>query len=225
MRIGLLTPAAYPCGGRVSQAQAMDQETASFDDLLETMKHCSAWLREADVDFVLAGSVAAWARGGPAVCSDLDFVVRPADSERALEVLGAHGLRTERPPEGWLVKAYDGDILVDLIHDPNGLDVEETFARADTLSVMSVDMHVMAVDDVVVTKLEAFEEHYIDFVGVLSVVRALREQIDWPQVRRRLADNPFAIGFFAMAEALGVAPGQRAALRRVDEPRIRVTTT
>src|SRR3954463_13250437 len=102
MRIGLLTPAGYPCGGRVSQAQTMDQETPSFDDLLETMKHCSAWLREADVDFVLAGSVAAGARGGPPVCTALDFVARPADSERALEVLGAHGLRTERPPEGWL---------------------------------------------------------------------------------------------------------------------------
>src|SRR3954467_3635148 len=196
MRIGLLTPAAYPCGGRVSQAPAMDQETASFDDLLETMKRCSAWLREADVDFVLAGSVAAWARGGPAVCSDLDFVVRPTDSERALEVLAGNGLRTERPPEGWLVKAYDGEVLVDLIHDPNGLDVDETFARADTLSVMSVDMRVMAVDDVIVTKLEAFEEHYVDFVSVLSVGRALREQIDWPAVRRRLSANPFAIGFF-----------------------------
>src|SRR3954451_405869 len=108
MRIGLLTPAAYPRGGRVSQAQAMDQETASFDDLLGTMKHCSAWLREADVDFVLAGSVAAWARGGPAACSTLVFVVRPTESERALEFLGAGGLRDVRPPEGWLVKAYDG---------------------------------------------------------------------------------------------------------------------
>src|SRR3954451_4730967 len=224
MRIGLLTPAAYPRGGRVSQAQAMDQETASFDDLLETMKHCSAWLREADVDFVLAGSVAAWARGGPAVCSDLDFVGRPPDSERALAVLRAEGLRTERPPEGWLVKAYDGDVLVDLIHDPNGLDVDETFATADTLSVMSVDMRVRAVDDVIVTKLSAFEEHYIDFVSVLAVARALREQIDWGAVRRRLAGNAFATGFFTMAEALGVAPPERRALASVDEPRIRVTT-
>src|SRR5436189_1926668 len=152
----------------------MAEVPGNFAPILETMKHCAAWLRAERVDFVLAGSVAAWARGGPAICSDLDFVVRPQDSERALEVLAGRGLRTERPPEGWLVKAYDGDVLVDLIHDPNGLDVDETFARADTLSVMSVDMRVMAVDDVIVTKLEAFEEHYIDFVSVLSVARALR---------------------------------------------------
>src|SRR3954468_24858539 len=202
----------------------MAESAPSFEQILDAMKHCAAWLREAEVDFVLAGSVAAWARGGPAICSDLDFVIRPGDSERALEVLAARGLRTERPPEGWLVKAYDGDVLVDLIHEPNGLDVEETFASADTLSVMSVDMPVMAVDDVLVTKLCAFEEHYIDFVGVLTVARALREQIDWAAVRRRLAGNAFATGFFAMAEALGVAPTKRASLAAVDEPRIRVTT-
>jgi hypothetical protein len=203
----------------------MDERSPSFEEILETMKRCAAWLRAERVDFVLAGSVAAWARGGPAVCSDLDFVVRPGDADRALEVLAAHGLRREEPPEGWLLKAYDGDVLVDLIHDPNGLDIEETFANAEILSVMSVDMPVMAVDDVLVTKLSAFEEHYIDFVGVLSVARALREQIDWSEARHRLAGNAFATGFFAMAEALGVAPPARPALASVDEPRIRVTTT
>src|SRR3954452_15126419 len=126
----------------------MVEPLPSFDDILETMKRCAASLREADVDFVLAGSVAAWARGGPAICSDLDFVIRPADSERVMEIMAVHGLRTERPPEGWLVKAHDGEVLVDLIHEPNGLDVEETFENAGVLSVMSVDMPVMAVDDV-----------------------------------------------------------------------------
>jgi hypothetical protein len=140
-------------------------------------------------------------------------------------VLGAQGLRTSRPPEGWLVKAHDGDVLVDLIHEPNGLDVDEAFARSDVLSVMSVDMRVMAVDDVMVTKLSAFEEHYIDFQGLLPIARALREQIDWAAIRRRTAGNAFATGFLAMAEALGVVPpvgGRR--LAAAPESRIRVTT-
>src|SRR4051812_50186869 len=83
MRIGLLTPAGYPCGGRVSQAQAMDPETPSFDDLLETMKRCAAWLREADVDFVLAGSVAALGAGGPAGGSRPGLVLPPPRAPRA----------------------------------------------------------------------------------------------------------------------------------------------
>ena len=203
----------------------MAEVPGDFAHILETMKRCAAWLRAEQVDFVLAGSVAAWARGGPAVCSDLDFVVRPQDSERALEILAAHGLRTERPPEGWLVKAYDGDVLVDLIHEPNGLDLEQAFAAAEVLSVMSVDMPVMAADDVMVTKLSAFEEHYIDFEGLLPIARALREQIDWSDVRRRTADRPIAVGFLALAEALGIAPGQRELRAVPEEPRIRVTTT
>src|SRR5919107_4531678 len=208
----------------------MGECDAAFDEIVASMKRCAAWLREADVDFVLAGSVAAWARGGPSTCSDLDFLVRPADADRALEALVAQGLRPERPPEDWLVKVHDGEVVIDLIHEPNGLDVEESFARAETLSVMSVDMPVMAVDDIVVTKLCSFEEHYIDFVGLLPIVRALREKIDWADVRRRTAASAIATGFFAMAEALDVAPaagapGAPARAREPDGPRIRVSTT
>jgi hypothetical protein len=198
-----------------------------FDDIVATLKRCAAWLREAGIEHVLAGSAAAWARGGPAICSDLDFLVRPKDSAAALEVLAGHGLRPEHPPEGWLVKAHDGPVGVDLIHDPTGVDVDEAFARADVISVMSVDLPVMAVDDILVTKLSAFEEHYIDFVGLLPIARALREQADWEDVRRRTADSAIAHGFLAMAERLGiVAPP---APRLVDDPadagsRIRVTS-
>jgi hypothetical protein len=197
----------------------------TFSALVSTTKRCGAWLHEAGIPFVLGGSVAAWARGGPAVCSDVDLVVRPDDAERALEVLVEHGLRPERPPEGWLLKAYDGEGLVDLIFELHGLDIEETFARAEVLSVMSVDMAVMAVDDVLVSKLLAFEEHYIDFVSLLPIARALREQVDWTAVRRRTAQSAIAIGFLAMAEALRIVPAPAAGGEAARESRIRVTTT
>jgi hypothetical protein len=193
---------------------------ATFDELTASLKRCAAWLRDADVEFVLAGSLAAWARGGPPVSGDIDFLLRPAQVPAAREALAAHGLRVEQPPEGWLVKAWDEDVLIDLIHEPAGLELEETFARAEVLSVLSVDMPVMSVDDVLVNKLLSFEEHYIDFVGLLPVARALREQADWPAVRRRTAQSAIAQGFFAMAEALGVV-GEGAAR---DEPRIRISS-
>ena len=200
---------------------------ASFEEIVDSMKRCAAWLREADVGFALAGSLAAWARGGPAVCSDLDFVVRPGDADRALEALVAHGLRGERPPEGWLLKAWDGNVLVDLIFEASGIDVDEALERVETLSVMSVDLPVLSVDDVLVTKLMAFEEHYIDFVGLLPVARALREQADWAAIRRRTASSAIAVGFLAMLEALGVieAEGEAGPERTPGGPRIRVTTT
>jgi hypothetical protein len=198
----------------------MADRVSSFDEITATMKRCAGWLRAEGLEFVLAGSLAAWARGGPPVSGDLDFVLRPEDAERALDVLTAHGLEGERPPEGWLLKAHDGPVLVDLIFGPAGLELDETFQRADTLSVLSVDMPVMSVDDVLVNKLLSFEEHYIDFVGLLPIARALREQADWAAVRGRTRDSAIAAGFFAMAEGLGVvAP---AALH--EPPRIRVTS-
>lgn len=198
----------------------MDCE-ATFEELTASLKRCAAWLRDAEVDFLLAGSMAAWARGGPPVSGDIDFLVRAEHLERARDALAAHGLRIEQPPEGWLVKAWDEEALIDLIHEPAGLQIDETFERADVLSVLSVDMPVMAVDDILVNKLMSFEEHYIDFVGLLPIARSLREQADWDAVRRRTEGSAIAVGFFAMAERLGVIDGSGA---RPAEPRVRVTT-
>ena len=195
---------------------------ATFDELTASLKRCAAWLRDAEVGFVLAGSLAAWARGGPPVSGDIDFLVRPEQVERATQALAEHGLRIEQPPESWLVKAWDEEVLVDLIHQPAGLELEETFQRADELSVLSVDMPVMSVDDILVNKLLSFEEHYIDFVGLLPFARSLREQADWDAVRRRTEHSAIAAGFFTMAERLGIVGSAAAPV--VAEPRIRVTS-
>src|SRR5437868_1496944 len=100
------------------------------------MKIAVATLREADVKFMLGGSMAAWARGGPEPDNDLDLMVKPAHAEAALEALAGVGMRTERPPEEWLYKAWHGDVLIDLIFAPSGLELtDEVFERAETLSV------------------------------------------------------------------------------------------
>src|SRR3954471_14155378 len=92
-----------------------------FSDIEATLKKAAAALREADVPFLLGGSLASWARGGPETRHDLDLMLKPEDADRALEVLTEKGLRPDRPPEGWLFKAWDGDVLVDLIFGPKDL--------------------------------------------------------------------------------------------------------
>ncbi|HEU4977382.1 MAG TPA: hypothetical protein VFT42_00655 [Solirubrobacteraceae bacterium] len=193
-------------------------ETAA---ITATLKRASAALREADVPFALAGSVAAWARGGPAPCNDLDLAVPQAHAERALASLVATGMRPERPPEGWLLKAWDDGVMVDLIWDFESLeDTETVLARAEMLSVQAIRMPVLSIDDVIVSKLGAFDEHSLDFAPTLAIARALREQIDWAAVRARTGGSPYARGFLALLEALGVlSPAVSAAAR---EPRIRV---
>jgi Aminoglycoside-2''-adenylyltransferase len=77
----------------------------AFNALIDTMKITVAALREADVAFMLGGSMAAWARGGPEPDNDLDLMVSEEHARAALDALAAAGMRTERPPEEWLYKA------------------------------------------------------------------------------------------------------------------------
>ena len=150
-----------------------------FEQLIESARKTSAILRDAGLPHALAGGLAAWARGGPKTEHDVDFMVKPEDAERVLERLAQAGMRTERPPEGWLVKAYDGDRLIDLIFNPSsGPVTDEILDRADELEVLAMLMPVARLEDVMVTKLMALTEQEPDFGGVLEMARSLREQID-----------------------------------------------
>src|SRR5205085_10081150 len=169
------------------------------------MKKGADVLQKAEIPFILGGGLAAWARGGPKTEHDVDFMVKPEDADRALEALAAAGLRTERAPEGWLVKAYDGDQLVDLIFNPSsGSVTDEILERAEELEVQAMPMPVARLEAVVVTTLMALTEQGPDFGGVLEIARSLREQIDWDEVRRRTESSPFAKAFFTLAEELQI---------------------
>jgi predicted nucleotidyltransferase len=177
-----------------------------MDELLHAMKHGAAVLRDHDIDFALAGGMAVYARGGPESGHDVDFILKPEDAEKALELLAEHGWRCERPPEGWLVKAYDErDAMIDLIFAPNNVPVDdEMLERATELEVYAIVMKVMSVTDVLVTKLLALKEHEVDYDSVLEVARACREQIEWDVLRERTGHWPYAKAFFTLADALGL---------------------
>lgn len=177
----------------------------AFLELVETMKRSAAALRDAKVPFLLGGGLAAWARGGPPTDHDVDFLLRERDVERAQEALAGAGLRLERPPEGWLVKAWDGDVLVDLIFRPAGGAVgDEHFERATTLEVSALSMQVASIEDVLAAKLLALSEQEPDFGPVLEIARSLREQIDWDEVRDQVEQTPFGAAFFTLVERLGI---------------------
>ena len=188
----------------------MPGEPDSFDVLLESMKRAAAALRAAGVPVLLGGGLAAWARGGPRTEHDVDFFVRGEDVERATEALAAAGMRVERPPEGWLMKAWDGDILIDLIFAPVGHVVDDAmFERAEQLEVYAVPMLVASLEDVLGTKLMAISEQNPDFESVLEIARAVREQSDWNALRRATGGSPFAQAFFTLVDGLGIAEPYR----------------
>jgi hypothetical protein len=128
-------------------------------------------------------------------------------------------MKPERPPEGWLFKAWDDGVLVDLIFAPNGLDAAEVLERAQVISVAALRIPVMSLEDVLVTKLLSLSEHRVDFSSPLSTARSIREQVDWADVRARTAHSPYARAFIYLLEELGII-GRPAATRR--ETRVHV---
>jgi hypothetical protein len=173
--------------------------------LAATMKRAAAALRSAEIQFMLGGGLAVWARGGPPTDHDVDFYVRERDAATGLEALVRAGMRAEEPPEEWLYKAYDGPLLVDLVFRPAGGPIgDEHFARATELEVSAQTMLVASIDDVLVTKLLAITEQEPDFGPALEVARALREQIDWDFVRTRSSASPFGQAFLTLVEGLGI---------------------
>jgi hypothetical protein len=178
----------------------------AFPSIEASLKKAVAALRDAEVPYLLAGSLAVWARGGPETRHDLDFVVKEEDVERAVDVLAEAGMRPEKPPEEWLWKAWDGEVLIDLIFAPRGLEVtDEVIRRGDELHVLGITIPVMSIEDVLATKLLALHEHELDFTGLVRIARAVREQIDWRYLRERTKGSPYASAFFVMCEELGIA--------------------
>jgi predicted nucleotidyltransferase len=176
-----------------------------FEALLEAMKKAAGVMHEAGVPFVLGGGLACWARGAPKTEHDVDFLIRPADTERAQAALAQAGMRTENPPEGWLLKAYDDRVLIDLIFDPQGGPVDDTiFERAEELEVHATRLRVAALEDVLVQKLLAISEQDPDYSSVLELARSLREQVDWDEVRDRTRESPFAKAYFTLLDELEI---------------------
>jgi predicted nucleotidyltransferase len=199
------------------------RRSAEFNELIDTLKIAVATLRDRGVPFVLGGSLAAWARGGPEPQNDLDLMLKPADADTALEALGDVGMRVERPPEEWLYKAWRDEVMIDVIFKPAGFDVtDELLERANTISVAAVATPVMALEDVLVTMLWAIDEHMLDYSRLVAIARAVREQIDWPQLEGRTTASPYARAFFTLVRGLGIAPPQAGAHHGGGPSRVRV---
>jgi predicted nucleotidyltransferase len=173
--------------------------------ILTVLKRAVGVLERAGIRHALAGSMATWTLGGPPTQHDVDIVLVQSDAERALEALAAAGFDIERPPERWLVKAYYDGVLVDLIWEPMGLPItSEVLEAARVVNVDGMPLPVLAPTDVLTSKLLALNEAHLDFEGLLAMVRGVREQVDWAELRRRTEAYPLARSFLYMVGELGL---------------------
>ncbi|MGI5273981.1 nucleotidyltransferase [Nonomuraea sp. CA-218870] len=175
------------------------------DAILDTLKRASSGLKDANVKFALAGGCAAYARGAAPSLHDVDFVITEHDVPAALDALRNIGFQTAKPPEDWLVKAYDDGKLVDLIFRVSDREVtDELLDRAEPMKASAVIVPVLEATDLVISWLMPLSEHACDYGALLPQVRALREQVDWGRVAAVTGSSPYAATFLTLLERLGV---------------------
>lgn len=173
--------------------------------LLDTLTRVVTTLDAAGVDYAVGGGCAVYARGGPPSDHDVDVFVREDQVREAQAALVAEGMRPVEPPEDWLTKVYDGDVLVDLVFQPNyRTNMAELLARAEVMRVGATRAPVITATDLMVDKLLVLGPHRCDFTPLLLIARELREQVGWRQVAEETADSPYARAFLALVEDLSV---------------------
>jgi hypothetical protein len=175
------------------------------EELRDALKLAASAFKAHGPEFALGGSYALWVYGGPEPVHDVDFVVAEPDTEAAALTLEKAGFRIDRTPEDWLFKACAGDVVVDVLHRLNGVPVDvETIRSAEEIDVLAIRMPVLSATQVVTEKLCSLNEHHCDFTRLLPPVRAVREQVDWDQVRADAAENDFAVAFLVLVDRLGI---------------------
>jgi hypothetical protein len=161
-------------------------------------------LKESGRAFALTGGYAAWVHGAPEPGHDVDFLARPEDAAALAAHLAEQGLEVSQPPEDWLFKVHTDGVVVDVLHRTSGTTPDGALERATTVPVLSVAMPVVAPTDLVAEKLLALDEHYCDLAALLPTLRAVREKVDWGDVRKRVEGQPFAEATLFLLERLEV---------------------
>ena len=199
----------------IAEQSSPPSDTSDEPVLRAALKRSASALKADGVSFALGGGYALWVAGGPEPSHDVDLVVAETDAEMAANSLAAAGLRIERPPEDWLFKAYcdendsteaaDEPALVDVLHRLGGIPVTQSLLdTAREHGVLGIRIPVLPATPIMIAKLQSLTEHYCDFGALLPVVRAVREQLDWAEIRKATQHNPFAEAFLLLIERLGI---------------------
>jgi hypothetical protein len=174
-------------GSRGSRWNPAEARHLQNHEVMETvLVRAVAALDEARVPYALMGGLASSLIGRNRHTHDIDLFVAPADRERALDVLGRAGFRTERTDPRWLYKAFWGDMLVDVIFVSKGGIVfdEEMRRHRRPVRVRGWPVDLLSAEDLLVikalTNAEHVPRHWYDGLAILA-----EGHLDWSYLLRR----------------------------------------
>lgn len=180
-------------------------DPATFHRVLGRATHA---LEDADVPYVMFGSIAASLYGKPEHSGDIDLLIRRADVHHALDALEHADFRAEETDPIWLSKAFCEGVMVDLMTQLTGglfLD-DEMLAHARRVQIEGNDVAVISPEDLIV--IEAVSNSAESQAHWYVAMRILmRTPIDWGYLlgRARLAPRRIlALLVYAQSEDIEV---------------------
>jgi hypothetical protein len=149
-------------------------------------------LDDAGIDYMVGGAYSLGYHAGIVRhTKDLDTFVRPIDSHRALDALGAAGLRAEMIFPHWLGKALDPKdetTFVDVIFGSgNGLCPvdDEMFANAVSGEALGRSAKLCPAEEIIFSKAFVQERERFDGADIHHLVLARGHELDWERLLRR----------------------------------------
>lgn len=158
------------------------------------------------VDFILCGGIAVRVYGRERETTDVDFLVRQSDVNKALELLGEAGFEIKRTDRRWLFQAFKNHTKIDLIFEAMGAVRLTPEVEAHTLpkELGGYTYKVVSPEDLLIMKAHSLsEERPRDLYDAFSILRHTNGQLDWdyfiersrPRLRRILG-----LLFFAQSD-------------------------
>jgi hypothetical protein len=132
------------------------------------------------------GGLASSLVGRPRWTHDIDFLVRPDDACRVLEVFARAGFSTEETDPVWIYKAFKQEVMVDVIFMITGgiyLDPEME-QRSIVRDYQGLRVRIPSAEDQIVIKAivhrEETSRHWFDALAILG-----RAELDWDYLLHR----------------------------------------
>jgi hypothetical protein len=145
---------------------------------------------------------------------DVDLLVRPANKDRVIAILGTHGFEDFYPQEAydrsWIYRGFRDGVIVDIIWTlPNHrFDVDDDwFRRSKETTIHGQVVKLITIEDLIRVKLYVLQRGRSDWPDVMNLIYAQPAQIQWRTLICLLdADAPLLgalLQVFAWMEPIG----------------------
>ncbi|KXF56518.1 hypothetical protein AXA44_34295 [Rhodococcus sp. SC4] len=193
------------CAPRTEDYPTVRIVAARETQLMRTLGRAVNILSAADVPFAVGGDCAVHARGGPPAEHQVTIIASDEHLTEARTALAAGGMRSIASSRIGSRQVVGGDLRVTLLHPAGTTGTGEgLLERAERMRIGQIWAPVLSGTDLMIDKLRRLGSHRCDFVPMLPVARALREQVDWPTVAGATADLPCARAFLGLLDDLAV---------------------